>query len=91
MALLLKQSSIITELALFDIVPVVKGVAVDISHISTPSVVTGYTKDEGGLEKALNNADVVVIPAGVPRKVRLLQLDAKAWKADCHFVEFSRA
>jgi len=68
LALLLKQSTIITELALFDIVPVVKGVAVDISHISTPSVVTGYTKDDSGLEKALTNADVVVIPAGVPRK-----------------------
>ena len=69
LALLLKQSSVITELALFDIVPVVKGVAVDISHISTPSTVTGYTKDDGGLEKALQNDDVVVIPAGVPRKV----------------------
>jgi len=68
LALLLKQSNIITDLALFDIVPVVKGVAVDISHISTPSTVTGYTKDDGGLEKALQNADVVVIPAGVPRK-----------------------
>lgn len=66
---MLKQSSLITELALFDIVPVVKGVAVDISHISTPSVVTGHTKDDGGLETALKNADVVVIPAGVPRKV----------------------
>jgi len=68
LALLLKQSEIISELALFDIVPVVKGVAVDISHISTPSVVTGFTKDDGGLEKTLQNADVVVIPAGIPRK-----------------------
>ena len=74
LALLLKQSNIITDLALFDIVPVVKGVAVDISHISTPSTVTGYTKDDGGLEKALQNADVVVIPAGVPRKVRLISV-----------------
>jgi len=68
LALLLKQSNTITELALFDIVPVVKGVAVDISHISTPSIVTGYTKDDNGLDKALSGADVVVIPAGVPRK-----------------------
>lgn len=31
---------------------------------------TGYSPDgpEGGLEKALEGADVVVIPAGVPRK-----------------------
>lgn len=48
--------------------PVVKGVAVDISHIATPSVVRGFTKDDNGLETALKDADVVVIPAGVPRK-----------------------
>lgn len=76
-------------------VPVVKGVAVDvrmtssprsppyyilisfafclfaysqISHINTPSVVAGYSKDDEGLSKALKGADLVVIPAGVPRK-----------------------
>lgn len=70
LALLLKQSSVITELALFDVVPVVKGVAVDISHVDTPSVVTGYCKDDDGLKLALTGAHVVVIPAGVPRKVR---------------------
>ena len=71
LSLLLKQSQVLTELALFDVVPVVKGVAVDISHVNTPSVVTGYTKDDDGLAKALKNADIVVIPAGVPRKVRI--------------------
>lgn len=65
----MKQSQVITELALFDIVPVVKGVAVDISHVSTPSTVTGYTRDDDGLQKALTGAEIVVIPAGVPRKV----------------------
>jgi hypothetical protein len=39
------------------------------SHIATPSIVKGYTKDDNGLETALKGADVVVIPAGVPRKV----------------------
>ncbi|KAH8918737.1 malate dehydrogenase [Atractiella rhizophila] len=68
LSLLLKQSTVITELALFDVVPVVKGVAVDISHINTPSIVTGYDKDDEGLKKTLQNADIVVIPAGVPRK-----------------------
>ncbi|GAA5961429.1 hypothetical protein JCM10213_006920, partial [Rhodosporidiobolus nylandii] len=58
----------ISELALFDVVPVVKGVAADISHISTPAVVTGFVKDEDGLKQALTGAQVVVIPAGVPRK-----------------------
>ncbi|KAG0146067.1 hypothetical protein CROQUDRAFT_657866 [Cronartium quercuum f. sp. fusiforme G11] len=68
LSLLLKQDTNITELALFDVVPVVKGVAVDISHINTPSIVSGYTKDDDGLSKALKGADLVVIPAGVPRK-----------------------
>ena len=67
-SLLMKQSTYLTELALFDVVPVVKGVAVDLSHINTPSVVTGYTKDDDGLAKALKGCDIVVIPAGVPRK-----------------------
>lgn len=68
LSLLLKQSQAITELALFDVVPVVFGVAADISHVNTPSIVTGYTKDNDGLSKALTGCDIVVIPAGVPRK-----------------------
>jgi malate dehydrogenase len=68
LSLLLKQNPLITELALFDVVPVVKGVAVDISHINTPSVVTGFAKDDNGLSKTLKGCDIVVIPAGVPRK-----------------------
>ena len=47
------------------------GVAADISHINTPSTVQGYLPADGGLEKALKGADIVVVPAGVPRKVRL--------------------
>lgn len=68
LALLLKQSDAITELALYDVVPVVKGVAADISHVDTPSVVTGYSRDDDGLKLTLTGADIVVIPAGVPRK-----------------------
>ena len=63
------QNPAITELALFDVVPVVKGVAADIGHVDTPAVTTGYVKDEDGLKGALTGADLVVIPAGVPRKV----------------------
>ncbi|KAH8915995.1 putative MDH1-malate dehydrogenase precursor, mitochondrial [Atractiella rhizophila] len=65
-ALLLKQSPVITELALYDVGPLC--VAVDISHINTPSVVTGYDRNDDGLRKALEGAHIVVIPAGVPRK-----------------------
>ncbi|SGY55612.1 BQ5605_C006g04052 [Microbotryum silenes-dioicae] len=68
LALLLKQNPAVTELALFDVVPVVKGVAADISHVDSPAVTTGYTKDDDGLKHALKDAQVVVIPAGVPRK-----------------------
>ncbi|CAD7942324.1 unnamed protein product [Amoebophrya sp. A120] len=67
LALLLKQDPNIDELSLYDVAPVVAGVAVDISHISTPcQVVGGYKKGE--LDAALRGADVVVVPAGVPRK-----------------------
>ncbi|WP_018692436.1 malate dehydrogenase [Algicola sagamiensis] len=54
------------ELSLFDIAPVTPGVAVDLSHIPTDVNVKGYSKDY--LAPALKDADVVLIPAGVPRK-----------------------
>lgn len=68
LSLLLKQNTHITELALFDVIPAVKGVAVDISHINTPSIVAGFIPDSEGLAQALKGAHIVVIPAGVPRK-----------------------
>jgi len=65
MSLLIKMNPQVTELALYDIVNV-PGVAADLSHINTPGVVKGYTKDEIG--DALKGCKAVVIPAGVPRK-----------------------
>ena len=44
------------------------GVAADIGHINTKSVVTGYQPDANGLKEALTGAEIVLIPAGVPRK-----------------------
>lgn len=55
------------QLGLYDIVNA-PGVAVDLSHIATPAKVEGYLPPNDGLKKALTGADVVVIPAGVPRK-----------------------
>ena len=55
-----------SELALYDVAPVVPGVAVDLSHIPTAVKVTGHGKDD--LAGALTGTDVVLIPAGVPRK-----------------------
>lgn len=46
----------------------VLGVAADISHINTKSTVTGYNPDAAGLRDALSGAEIVLIPAGVPRK-----------------------
>lgn len=61
----------VTDLALFDVVPVVRGVAADCSHVDSPATTAGYTKDDDGLKHALTGADLVIIPAGVPRKVCL--------------------
>jgi malate dehydrogenase len=67
----------IKQLNLYDVVPIVNGVAVDLSHIDTPAKVTGFAgsfKPEDAefskakLHEALAGCDVVVIPAGVPRK-----------------------
>lgn len=45
------------------------GVAADVSHVNTKSVVKGYDpSSNGGLSAALKDAKMVVIPAGVPRK-----------------------
>lgn len=42
------------------------GVASDLSHIDTATSVSGHAAED--LEAALTGADVVIIPAGVPRK-----------------------
>lgn len=55
-----------SELALYDVAPVVPGVAVDLSHIPTDVKVQGFGKDD--LAEALSGCDIVLIPAGVPRK-----------------------
>ncbi|XP_011310556.1 malate dehydrogenase, mitochondrial [Fopius arisanus] len=66
LSLLLKNSPLVTELSLYDIVNT-PGVAADLSHIDTHSKVTGYTGPEQ-LKDSLRGAQVVIIPAGVPRK-----------------------
>lgn len=66
LSLLLKGSPRVTELSLYDL-RATPGVAADLSHICTPACVKGYQGDES-LQAALTGCDVVVIPAGVPRK-----------------------
>jgi len=65
LSLLLKNSHLIGELSLYDVANVA-GVAADLSHICSGTRVTGYGKDD--LAAALTGCDLVVIPAGVPRK-----------------------
>ncbi|CCK71447.1 malate dehydrogenase MDH1 KNAG_0H00310 [Huiozyma naganishii CBS 8797] len=68
LSLLMKLNDKVTDLRLYDIKNA-KGVATDLSHIPTNSVVTGFSPEQpDGLSNALKDADVVVIPAGVPRK-----------------------
>jgi len=67
LSLLLKANPLVTELGLYDIVNT-PGVAADLSHINTQSKVEGYLPPKDGLKNALTGADLVVIPAGVPRK-----------------------
>ena len=66
LSLLLKMNKLVTELALYDIAGT-PGVAADLSHCNTPVTVSAYTGDEE-LEACLTGADLVIIPAGIPRK-----------------------
>jgi malate dehydrogenase len=66
MSLLLKLQPAITQLSLYDIVHT-PGVAADLSHICSKPQVKGFV-GEDQLTQALEGAEVVVIPAGVPRK-----------------------
>ncbi|KAK4255921.1 hypothetical protein QN277_008848 [Acacia crassicarpa] len=66
LALLIKMSPLVSDLHLYDIANV-KGVAADLSHCNTPSQVKDFT-GASELANALKGIDVVVIPAGVPRK-----------------------
>ena len=64
--MLLKLNPGITKLALYDIVHT-PGVAADLSHVESVAEVKGFVgKDQ--LEASLEGSEIVVIPAGVPRK-----------------------
>lgn len=67
LSLLLKICPLISELALYDVVNT-PGVAADLSHISTPAKITGYLPKDDGAKLAFKDADIIVIPAGIPRK-----------------------
>merc|ERR1712112_517232 len=66
LSMLLKLNPAVTKLNLYDIVHT-PGVAADLSHCETKSTSTGFVGDDQ-LKDSLVGADIVVIPAGVPRK-----------------------
>ncbi|KAK9088978.1 hypothetical protein Scep_028060 [Stephania cephalantha] len=66
LALLMKLNPLVSHLSLYDIAGT-PGVAADVSHVNTRSEVKGYV-GEDQLGAALEGCDVVIIPAGVPRK-----------------------
>jgi len=66
LSMLLKLNPAVTKLSLYDIVHT-PGVAADLSHIETKARVKGFVGAEQ-LEESLQGAEIVVIPAGVPRK-----------------------
>jgi malate dehydrogenase len=66
LSLLLKLDNNVTQLSLYDVVNT-PGVAADISHINSPAKTKGFVGADQ-MHDALTGADIVVIPAGVPRK-----------------------
>ena len=66
LALLLKCNQSVTGVSCYDVNPVTPGVGADLSHIDTRAKVTAFVGDD--VEASVAGCDVVLIPAGVPRK-----------------------
>lgn len=66
LSMLMKLLPSVSHLALYDVINT-PGVAADLSHMSTEGKVTAHQGDDQ-LGDALVNADLVIVPAGVPRK-----------------------
>ncbi|KAL4366821.1 hypothetical protein GQ457_05G008030 [Hibiscus cannabinus] len=66
LAMLMKMNPLVSVLHLYDVVNT-PGVTADISHMDTGAVVRGFLGQQQ-LEEALIGMDLVIIPAGVPRK-----------------------
>eukprot|EP01018_Ginkgo_biloba_P003661 Gb_41721 [translate_table: standard] len=66
LSMLMKMNPTVSVLHLYDVANT-PGVTADISHMDTSAVVRGFMGKEQ-LEDALGGMDLVIIPAGVPRK-----------------------
>ena len=67
LSLLLKRCPLVADLRLYDVVPLAAGVAADVSHVNSRADTRGF-HGPSQLPLALEGCDLVVIPAGVPRK-----------------------
>ncbi|XP_034477272.1 malate dehydrogenase, mitochondrial-like [Drosophila innubila] len=68
LSLMLKQNPLVCELSLHDI-KLVKGVAMDMSHICTNAQVESFEGEgESSMVEAMHDSNIVVVPAGMPRK-----------------------
>jgi len=67
LSLLLKESPLVSHLNVFDLAPVTPGVGADLSHINTKAQVSSFAGADQ-LGPALKDCDLVIVPAGVPRK-----------------------
>jgi len=68
LALLLKCNQAVTGVSCYDVNPVTPGVGADLSHIDTKATVTSFVGGDAEAEAAVAGCDIVLIPAGVPRK-----------------------
>ncbi|KAG0673269.1 hypothetical protein C6P40_002875 [Pichia californica] len=78
LSLLLRLNPNIDELSLYDIVNTI-GVSTDLSHIPTDQVIKGYVpkdrSDNETIKLALADSNIVIIPAGIPRKPGMTRND----------------
>ena len=73
LSLLLRLNPLVSDLRLYDVVKHTPGIAKDLEHICASGKVSGYfdavsSKSKPQLLQALKGCDLVLIPAGVPRK-----------------------
>ncbi|KAF6142139.1 hypothetical protein GIB67_037057 [Kingdonia uniflora] len=66
LSMLMKMNPLVSVLHLYDVVNA-PGVTADVSHMDTGAVVRGFL-GQPQLENALTGMDLVIVPAGVPRK-----------------------
>lgn len=82
LCLALVQNRKVSELRLYDSIPP-QGEVIDLSHIPRKVKVTGYTTK--AVKRALEHADLVLIPAGIPRRPGMFRDDL--FNANKHVIQ----